>query len=128
MGDQAQRDPDTGTENGIEGNTPIPGAEGDLFIDRIGHINRIGIELPPSKKMRDAVWCHVPFLVLNTAGNRLHQLRGRRKSFRLAGAGTGSEHGSIRPDKNRSLMACRIESTEKILEVFDPDFLASPSE
>jgi hypothetical protein len=51
----------------------------------------------------------------------LHQLRGRGKSTGLAGAGTGGKHGSIRPDKNRSLMAGRIESPKKIFEVLDSD-------
>src|SRR5271169_189920 len=121
MVDDAQRGPDPGTENGIEGNTPIPGAKGHIFIDRISHIDRVGIELSPSEKMGNAIWRHIPFFVLNTTGNRLHQDGGGWESSGLAGIGVGGEHSAIRADENRSLRTLRIESSKKIFEVLDPN-------
>jgi hypothetical protein len=121
MSDDAQRGPDSGTENGVEDNTPMPRTKGDIFIDRIRHIDRVGIELSPAEKMRNATWRYAPFFVLDAAGNGPHQVGGRWESSRLTGARIRREQSSIPANENRSVTKFRIESTKKIFEVLDPD-------
>src|SRR5262249_32907034 len=74
IGDKAQRAPDPGTKNGVKHDTAVPRAEGDLLVDRIGHIDRVGCEMPPPEEMRHTSRRCAPFFVLNAAGNGLHQL------------------------------------------------------
>jgi hypothetical protein len=93
----------------------MPRGKRDILVDGIAYIDPVGIELPPSEEMRNAVWRYAPIFVLDAAGYRPHKLGGRRKSLWLAGTGIGRQHSAIHADEHRSVRF-QIEAAEKVFK------------